>query len=121
MLQLGLVGTLVQGQLNQDAQIQNNILGQQSNKDSQIQNGVLGQQQQQDAQIQSAIYNGHNRHLFSFLPNVNQDINNQVTVFAFIANSGYRSSPCTYACFTQPEQQYKEHTRHHTPFSALFQ
>ncbi len=97
MLQLGLVGTLVQGQLNQDAQIQNNILGQQANQDSQIQNGLLGQQQQQDAQIQNgllgqqqqqdaqiqgAIYNGHNRHLLSFLPNINQDINNQVTVFA---------------------------------------
>ncbi len=63
VLQLSLVGTALQTQLGQDQQIQQNILGKQANQDAQIQSNILGQK---------------NRHLMSFLPNINTDINNKV-------------------------------------------
>ncbi len=52
-LQKGLVGTLVNGQLNQDAQIQKNILGQGAN--------ILGQQMNQDANIQNSVIGAINK------------------------------------------------------------
>ena len=56
-LQLGLVGTLVKGQLNQDGQIQKNILGQGAN--------ILGQQINQDANIQNSVIGAINKQVLS--------------------------------------------------------
>ena len=64
MLQLNLVGTLLNQQNQQDQQIQNGLLGQQQQQDSQIQNSLnQGQQDQQnqDAQIQNSIANQLNQ------------------------------------------------------------
>ena len=95
-MQIGFVGTLLQGKANQDAQIQKNIgtfgsnvLGQQANQDAQIQKSLGQDQQNQDAAIQNQlnqdqqnqqnILGQKNRHLMSFLPNIGQDINNKVS------------------------------------------
>jgi len=80
--------TLLQGQFNQDAQIQKNILGQGQNQDSAIQGQLAQDQQNQDAQIQNQL-NGKKRHLMSFLPNINNDFNNQV-----------RDDSAAFACFS---------------------
>ena len=62
LLQLNMVGTVLNQQLNQDQQNQQNILGQ----DQQNQQNLLNQKQQQG------------RHLLSFLNGVDNDLNNKV-------------------------------------------
>ena len=66
-VQLNLVGTVLNQQLNQDQQSQQNILGQQQQQDQQIQNQLNQDQQKQQG-----------RHLMSFLNGINNDINNKV-------------------------------------------
>ena len=108
MLQLNLVGTLLNQQNQGDQQVQNGLLGQQQQQDSQIQ-GQLNNQLNQDQQNQQALLNqgksgqssstqgssgqstntaqpgtvgrhllARKRNLMSFLPDLNNDINNKV-------------------------------------------
>ncbi len=88
-----MAATLLQGQFNQDAQIQKNILGQGQNQDSAIQGQLAQDQQNQDAQIQNHL-NGKKRHLMSFLPNIGQDINTKV-------------SGCHYSCRQQRSLKHR--------------
>ena len=56
VVQLNMVGTVINQQLNQDSQIQQGILGQQQQQDSQIQ-GQITNQLNQDQQNQQALLN----------------------------------------------------------------
>ena len=56
-LQINAVGTILNQQLNQDAQVQQGILGDQQKQDSQIQNSLGQDQQNQDQAIQQALLN----------------------------------------------------------------
>ena len=56
-LQISAVGTILNQQLNQDAQVQQGILGDQQKQDSQIQNSLGQDQQNQDQAIQQALLN----------------------------------------------------------------
>ena len=55
LLQLNMVGTVLNQQLNQDQQNQQGLLGQQQQQDSQIQNSLGQDQKAQDAAIQNQL------------------------------------------------------------------
>lgn len=79
LLQLNYVGTVVNQQLNQDAQAQQNILGQQQKADSQIQGQLNQDQQKQQDLLNKKQQNRHllankNRSLMSFLPKLDDQV-----------------------------------------------
>ena len=84
LLQLNLVGTLLNQQGQQDQQIQQGLLGGQQQQDQQIQNQVNQDQQNQqnllnkDQQQGRHLLSIRKRNLMSFLPDLNNDLNNKV-------------------------------------------